>query len=159
MKTFIFLLILIVAFFVYIFTADTKSNAQVPSSDNTPAVLTLEEVETSQTLPEQPQIEDVPMTDSTTPPTPKELFVEEEPPSIPEYMTFDRFEDILLEVNPHYPKSAITLNLPMNSIIRTKEEKQRFKEKVISTFHLSESEVENYMKENKIIWDWINKLR
>ena len=51
-------------------------------------------------------------------------------PSIPENMTFDRFKALLVQINPYYPQSAITLNLPLSSVIRTPKEKEQFREKV-----------------------------
>ncbi|RUM63434.1 MAG: hypothetical protein DSZ05_08675 [Sulfurospirillum sp.] len=80
-------------------------------------------------------------------------------PPIPENMTFDKFESILLEINPYYPKSAITLNLPLSSVIRTEAEKAAFREKMQHDFHLPESKIDQLMKQHKLIWDWINLLR
>ncbi len=157
MKTFIFLLILIVAFFSYIFTSGGNN---VPSQREPKLVMqqapTLEMIEESAKnhASEEPNPTTI-YTDSLD----EDILYNSKTPSIPEYMTFDKFEAILLEINPYYPKSAITLNLPLSSVIRTRREKEAFREKMRNDFHLPEKEINQMMQQNKLIWDWINRLR
>ncbi len=157
MKTFIFLLILIVAFFSYIFTSGGNS---VPSQRQPETVMqqapTLEMIEESA---ENHASEDPNPAATYTDGSDEDILYDSKTPSIPEYMTFDKFEAILLEINPYYPKSAITLNLPLSSVIRTRREKEAFREKMQNDFHLPAKEIDQMMEQNKLIWDWINRLR
>lgn len=157
MKMFIFLLILIVAFFSYIFTSG--GNNVVSQREPAPLV---------QQVPTLEMIEESAEKHSSEDPTPaapysddqdEDILCDSKTPSIPEYMTFDRFEAILLEINPYYPKSAITLNLPLSSVIRTKREKEAFREKMQNDFHLPAEEIDQMMQQKRLIWDWINRLR
>jgi hypothetical protein len=162
MKTFIFLFILIIAFFAYIFTANNTNNQnkQVRSViQQQPTLEILEDSMLSESI-NKPKIEDIYSTtnedilDSQT-----DSLYHSSTPSIPENMTFDEFKAVLIQINPYYPEGAITLNLPLSSVIRTPKEKQQFRKKMKENFHLSETQIDYLLKENKLIWDWINLLR
>ncbi len=164
MKMFIFLFILIAAFFTYIFTAGGKSEPIYTEPRNVAEIPTLEEIEaavlnepTTQTDHKHSSYNTLSETDSSR--VHQNTIYDTTTPPIPEYMTFDKFQALLLEINPYYPKSAITLNLPLSSVIRTKSERETFRQKMLHDFHLSEQQVEQLMQEDKLIWDWINLLR
>ena len=157
MKTFIFLLIVIVALFSYIFTSGGNN---IPSQQQPESIIT--QVPTLEMIEESPQHNYASELNSGTAYTDnldEDMIYNSKTPSIPEYMTFDKFKAILLEINPYYPKSAITLNLPLSSVIRTKQEREAFREKMQNDFHLPVSEIDQMMQQNKLIWDWINRLR
>ena len=163
MKTFIFLFVLVAIFFTYIFVANDRT---APATGGEPQPETeeptLELLESQSDMPQLFESDSVwPQSSQTAPDeiSRTDTFIDNATPSIPESMTFDQFTEILHRVNPHYPKSAITLDLPMHAIIRTKEEKARFKAEIIRTFHMSESTVEKYMQKNRLVWDWINLFR
>ena len=166
MKSFVFLFILVAIFFTYIFvinnhTSHVTINKTQPETERP----TLELLESQSNMPHTPQFfENDPIWSQPSETIPDNIsqtntFTGNATPSIPESMTFDQFTEILHRVNPHYPKSAITLDLPMHAIIRTKEEKAHFKAEIARTFHMPESTVETYMQKNRLVWDWINLFR
>jgi len=158
MKTFIFLLILIASFFSYIFTVGSN---RVPSQGQPELVMqqtpTLEIIEKESAYNEIS--EEVQIYENANDTLTANNFDSLETPSIPESMTFDTFSTILCQINPYYPKHAITLNLPLSSVIRTEEEKEAFRKKMQNDFHLPAKEIDQMMQQNKLIWDWINRLR
>jgi hypothetical protein len=166
MKTFIFLLILIIAFFTYIFTANSNNsnsdnqNKQVRSVIQQQPTLEILEDSMSHESIEKPKIENIySITNEDLPNPDMDSLYKSDTPSIPENMTFDKFKAVLIQINPYYPESAITLNLPLSSVIRTPKEKQLFRKKMKEDFHLSETQIDYLLKKNKLIWDWINLLR
>ena len=162
MKTFIFLFMVIMAFFIYIFTGNAGTKVKQPvSTPKTDALPTLDDIESEmeKTAPFETTASVIISKQQAISAPDTEPFNESAIPPISEHLTFDQLKNILLVCNPYYPKSSITLNTPVASILRTKAEKETFKSKIANTFHLNSREVEHYMQKNKLLWDWVNLLQ
>ena len=140
MKTFIFIFILVVGFFYYLFTG--QGNYETTINGNT-----LENIEKQTNIENNQEIIDYTSRS------------EEAPTEIPEDQTFDTIKSILKEASGRQYASNITLNTRINSYLYTINAKEQFKQGISSAFNLSYDEVEKQFKENKLVWDWVNKLK
>ncbi len=155
MKTFIFLTILIIAFFSYIFMF-TPSTQKAISKQQQPKIeiANLENFEKSvyEKANKRPKLTSQNLEEIAD-------LSSNSPQPISEQMTFDLLKKIIHLINIHYPDKLITLNTPMHRLLRTPKEKALFEQKVIATFNIKQSEVKRYMKKNKLLWDWVNVLQ
>ena len=156
MKTFIFLIIIIIAFFSYIFMFSSDSGTHIqPTPESMETEMTnLESFEKSvyERAEKKPRLTSQNLEEIV------ELSGEKAQP-ISEQMTFDLLTKIIRQINQHYPQNLITLNTPMHSLLRTQEQKTLFKEKVIASFGIKANKVDKYMQKNKLLWDWVNVLQ
>ncbi len=141
MKTFIFIFIVVIGFFYYLFTSQSNYGTTLINSN------TLEDIEKQTSIEANQEI--IEYTSSS----------EEAPTEIPEDQTFDTIKSILKEASGREYASNITLNTRINSYLYTLNSREQFKQSIASAFNLSYDEVENQFKENKLVWDWVNKLK
>lgn len=172
MKTFIFLLIAIVALFGYIFFTPSPQDHEEEIVPVAPAV-TLASVEPNETTDTiDTEMADTEMallknrmqrhattpartapTDTTSPVVKNDL------PAIQEDMTFLELRGIVHRINPDYPRHLITLDTPMRTLLPTRSEQEAFVEAIGRQFHLNASQTKHYMTKNRLLWDWVNMLR
>ncbi|HIP02861.1 MAG TPA: hypothetical protein EYG75_05040 [Campylobacterales bacterium] len=145
MKTFIFIFIVVLGFFFYLFTNSDKTMTQQTKERSSYA---LEDIETKKSI----QIDQEIIKEETT-------IQNEAPIAIPEDQTFDTIKNILKEVSGKEYAPEITLNTRINSYLYTVDAKKKFKQSIASSFNLSYDEVEKGLKDNKLVWDWVNQLK
>ncbi len=162
MKTFIFLFILLISFFVYLFVYTPAEKAKKVNFSNTLNAPTLDAIE-KKMRELSPVIKEkkIEKKDYTISENLRDSIVyqEDTPKPISEHIAFDTLVEIILQIRPTYPKESITLNTPMNSLLIKDEDKERFKEKIGNNFKLQNGELEKLMKKNRLLWDWVNTLR
>jgi len=161
MKTFIFLLILIIGLYYVIFTQkeDAPAAAQteqisMPASAPAP---TLEAIETigedhvsAQAAGKPPK--SAPAV-SSTPANHHSL------PTIEEDMTFLQLKSIIHTINPRYPQQRITLNSSITSLLPTQAARERFAREISAQFAISERDARNALGQKRLLWDWVNLFR
>jgi hypothetical protein len=170
MKTFIFLLLVIIGLFGYILFY-TNAQTDRAKMKKTPSLDKIEQLESevlqqadtyrnNSTAVSTPSTatgsEHLDTTDMHTVLSPKE---EKRLAPISENVTFEQLQAIIVESNPRYPKSLITLNSYMRSLLPNDESRSLFKAKIAQTFHLSDAQIEEAMQKNRLLWDWVNLLR
>ncbi len=162
MKTFIFLFLLLISFFVYLFVYTPAEKAKKVNFSNTSNSPTLDGIEkkmkemTTTQKDNTTQNQEYTISENLR----KSIVYQEDiPKPISEHIAFDTLVEIIFQVNPNYPKESITLNTPMDSVLIKKADRDLFKEMVRSSFKLSDSKIDELMKKNKLLWDWVNTLR
>ena len=140
MKTFIFIFIVVVGFFYYLFT-NTNSYENYTNANS------LEELEKQNNIETDQEISEYTSRSS------------EAPTEIPEDQTFDTIKNILKEASGRQYVTNITLNTRISSYLYTVDSKEQFKQGIASAFNLNYDEVQKQFKENKLVWDWVNKLQ
>jgi len=156
MKTFIFLLILIIGLYYVIFTQkeDAPAAAQteqisMPASAPTP---TLEAIETIGEDHAEVPPKSAPAA-SSTPANHHSL------PTIEEDMTFLQLKSIIHTINPRYPQQRITLNSSIASLLPTQAARERFAREISAQFPISERDARNALGQKRLLWDWVNLFR
>ncbi len=155
MKTFIFLIILIVAFFSYIFMFSPKTQKAIPQQQKPKIeIANLESFEQSvyEKARKKPKLTSQNLEEIAD-------LSSNAPQPISEQMTFDLLKKIIHLINRHYPDQLITLNTPMRTLIRTPKERALFQQKVTATFNITQKDAQKYMQKNKLLWDWVNVLQ
>ncbi len=182
MKTFIFLLILIIALFGYIFyTPAQQSTEKITEEQSAPTLEAVESDNTTDTIEEEmehlrksnkpgkeePQAQSSKRSEKSTDESfrlTKNIQTQQGTangtlPSIQEDITFVRIKEIIQRVNPHYPQSLIALNTPVASLLPAQSQKEAFEEEIASHFNINIAQVKHYMSKNRLLWDWVNMLR
>ncbi len=156
MKTFIFLITIIIAFFTYIFmfSPDINTNVHSPSKSIETKITNLESFEKSvyKKAEKKPRLTSQNLEEIAD-------LSSDKPEPISEQMTFDLLKKIIKQINQHYPQKLITLNTRMRSLLQTPEQKALFKEKITASFGIKANKVDLYMQKNKLLWDWVNVLQ
>ena len=160
MKTFIFLFIVIFGLFFYIFFyAPVDNRRHTP-----PHIGTIEHISSStkervSTLHEN--TDTITLTTSDTKAA-NALFQSEKPSAIPEDLTFEDLKALIIEINPHYPKSLIALNSRMHSLLPTQNMQQRFIDHIQSRYQFpldDTATLQEHFRKHRLLWDWVNLLR
>lgn len=177
MKTFIFLLIVIIGLFAYILfysSAQTERIEEIPSLEKVEKIereiLHTVEQDTPNKIESKTDMKRrLPQhTDTTVPSDTTDMHsmlthsaesADETLSPISENITYEQLRAIVTESNPRYPKALITLDSPMRSLLPDDETKALFKAHIAETFHLNDEQIEHAMKKNRILWDWVNMLR
>lgn len=179
MKTFIFLLILIVALFGYIFfyASAPQSTDEIVEAQPVPTLERVEPNDTSAAIDEE-ITELVPVPAKQNNRTERETEIIDDAPSqkkqalnhirangsqkltpIQEDMTFMQLKEIIARINPKYPQDSITLDTPMRSLLRNDSQREAFVQEIARNFHINHAQLTHYMTRNRLLWDWVNMLR
>ncbi len=70
---------------------------------------------------------------------------------------FVAFTKLLNQVAPL--NRPIYLNTPISSILDTPAERERFKELMRRRLHYTPAQIEQAMRRNRLVWDWVHTLR
>ncbi len=186
MKTFIFLLILIVALFGYIFfyASAPQSTDEIVEAQPVPTLERIEPNDTSAAIdeeitelvpakhPENTQyVKQNNRTERETEiindaPTQKKQALNrirandsQKLTPIQEDMTFMQLKEIIARINPKYPQDSITLDTPMRSLLRNDSQREAFVQEIARNFHINHAQLTHYMARNRLLWDWVNMLR
>ncbi len=141
MKLFIFILILVGAFFYYLFFSDSINHK---FENNSTA---LEDFEKDYNLKTENEIKEYTSLSNQI------------PDSIPEDQTFETIKNLLVKASGRTYSSNITLNTKIRSYLYTINAREEFKQGISSAFNLSYDEVDKKFRENKLVWDWVNQLK
>ena len=162
MKTFIFLFILLIAFFIYLFMYAPPHKDKKIEDPTIANSLTLDAIEKKvREIKEIGQEEPVDKKEYSFSENLRKSVVYQENYAKPisENVTFDTLVEIISKIKPNILKESVTLNTPMNLLLTSKEQKERFAEKIADTFKLSDTKTRELMKKNRLLWDWVNTLQ
>ncbi len=142
MKTFIFLLILVIGFFFFLFSGESQNREKV--DDN---ITSLEMLENRENILSQHEVQEY------------TSLVKDAPKEIPQEQAFDTIKNIIKEAKKGTYMPNITLNTRIDSILYTLDSKEQFKNSIASAFNLTYDQVDKLYKENKLVWDWVNEFQ
>ena len=140
MKTFIFILILVIGFLFFLFSGE---NQEKPDK----SITSLEMLEKEENIQTEHEIQEY---TSRQKDAPKE---------IPQEQTFDTIKNIIKDAKKSTYMPSITLNTRIDSILYTVDSKEQFKNSIASAFNLTYDQVDKLYKKNKLVWDWVNEFQ
>lgn len=163
MKTFIFLLILIIGLYYVIFTqtedapaAAQREQIDMPAPTPTPTLEAIETIGEDENHVSAQAAERSPKSVPTTSSTPANSH---SLPAIEEDMTFLQLKSIIHTINPHYPQQRITLNSSIASLLPTQAARERFAKEISAQFSISEHDALSALGQKRLLWDWVNLFR
>lgn len=140
MKTFIFILILVIGFLFFLFSGESQEKPDE-------SITSLEMLEKQENIQTEHEIQEY------------TSHQKDAPKEIPQEQTFDTIKNIIKDAKKGTYMPSISLNTRIDSILYTLDSKEQFKNSIASAFNLTYDQVDKLYKENKLVWDWVNEFQ